>query len=304
MWQLDIRPEYLSKWCSWFNNIKILVKIQWRIQSHFALFSLLLHMSIVLTMINTFSAILFNAHIGWINPRTYGLSVTSYSSGVPGSTMPLFGTLSDRLSPFQSSSISFESSRSPAERRQILVSEICSGTLSSLHVAEWQSIVLIRQTLITWVHPTWRSVAHTTGVKGELSDTSNEAIAYCWKFDQDAWMSSSISGRYPMVAFCFFWVQDSFCVVPRFWLPCYISNKSWTLAILCIFLAPTSIFISSMGSPDLSVSKCIFKLTQSRSSSASLSSLNRSLQVHIQTHSVTASMYFFTESWRVYRNSG
>jgi hypothetical protein len=37
-----------------------------------------------------------------------------------------------------------------------------------------------------------------------------------------------------------FWVRDSFWVAHRFCLPCHISQKSWTLAIWCIFLSSAS----------------------------------------------------------------
>ena len=40
------------------------------------------------------------------------------------------------------------------------------------------------------------------------------------------------------------WVWASFCVARKFWLPCHISKKSWTLAILCNFLSSASFFNS------------------------------------------------------------
>jgi hypothetical protein len=43
-----------------------------------------------------------------------------------------------------------------------------------------------------------------------------------------------------------FWARDSFCVARRFWLPCHISKKSWTLAILCNFLSSASVVISEL----------------------------------------------------------
>jgi len=43
---------------------------------------------------------------------------------------------------------------------------------------------------------------------------------------------------------CMFWVRDSFCVFRRFWLPCHISKKSWTLAILGNVLSSASLFNS------------------------------------------------------------
>jgi hypothetical protein len=41
-----------------------------------------------------------------------------------------------------------------------------------------------------------------------------------------------------------FWVRDFFCVARRFWLPCHISKKSWTFAILCNFHSSASFFNS------------------------------------------------------------
>ena len=52
------------------------------------------------------------------------------------------------------------------------------------------------------------------------------------------------------------------------------------------------------------VSKCISKFARSRSFSVSLSSLDFSLQVHYETHFITASKYIFQDSWRVYRDTG
>jgi len=49
---------------------------------------------------------------------------------------------------------------------------------------------------------------------------------------------------YPTGVICVFWDQDSFLVSRRFWLPCHISKKLWTLTILCNFRSSTSFFIS------------------------------------------------------------
>jgi len=40
------------------------------------------------------------------------------------------------------------------------------------------------------------------------------------------------------------WAQDSFCAACSFWVPCYISTNSWTMAIDCYFLWSASFFIS------------------------------------------------------------
>jgi len=61
--------------------------------------------------------------------------------------------------------------------------------------------------------------------------------------------------------------------------------------------------IESLCPLELSVSKCIPKFTWSRSPSASLSSLDLSLQVHLQTLSITASKYILKTRWRVNRDT-
>jgi len=63
-------------------------------------------------------------------------------------------------------------------------------------------------------------------------------------FDQDALTISSVSEMSPTAVICFLWARDSFCVAHGFWLPCYISRKSWILAILWSFHSFTSRFIS------------------------------------------------------------
>jgi len=49
---------------------------------------------------------------------------------------------------------------------------------------------------------------------------------------------------YPMAVICLFEAWDSFCVAHRFWLPCHISTKLWTLAILCNLFFSASLLIS------------------------------------------------------------
>jgi len=48
---------------------------------------------------------------------------------------------------------------------------------------------------------------------------------------------------YRMVVMCMLSARASFCVACRFWLPCHISKKLWTLAILCHFICSASRFI-------------------------------------------------------------
>jgi len=47
---------------------------------------------------------------------------------------------------------------------------------------------------------------------------------------------------------CLFWVPSSICISCRFWLTCHISNKAWTLAILCNILCSTTLIISELFS--------------------------------------------------------
>jgi len=65
-------------------------------------------------------------------------------------------------------------------------------------------------------------------------------------------------------------------------------------------LQPPSV---SLSWPVLSAFKGISKLARSRTPSASLSSLHLSLQVHLQTHSNTASKYIFKKRLWVYRDT-
>jgi len=60
---------------------------------------------------------------------------------------------------------------------------------------------------------------------------------------------------YHMAVIWLFWGRDSFCVALRFWLPCHISKKLWTLAILCKFLFSAAFFISESFSV-FGVSNC------------------------------------------------
>jgi len=59
-------------------------------------------------------------------------------------------------------------------------------------------------------------------------------------------MISSVSKMYPIAAICWFWARHSLCVARMFWLPCHISKRSLTLAIVCDFLSSASLFISML----------------------------------------------------------
>jgi len=120
------------------------------------------------------------------------------------------------------------------------------GAVSSLLSTGWRLILRIRRTFTTWIRPPGRSFADKPGGKGDLFDNLNAAAPWCWKSDQDALTISSVSEMYPTAVICLFWARDSFCVARRFWLPCHISKKSWTLAILCSFLSSASFFSSKL----------------------------------------------------------
>jgi len=95
-----------------------------------------------------------------------------------------------------------------------------------------------------WVCPPGRSFANTAGGKGDLSDNLIAATRSGWMRDQDAMTIFSVSEMYLMAVICLFWAWDSFCVAHKFYLPCHISNKWWTLPILCNFHSSASFFIS------------------------------------------------------------
>jgi len=105
----------------------------------------------------------------------------------------------------------------------------------------WQLILWIQRKFKIWVCPPGSSFADKAGGKGDHSVNLNAAAPLCWKNDQDALTVSSMSEMYPTVDICLFWAQDFFSVAHRFWLPCHISKRSWTVAILwfpflCLFL--------------------------------------------------------------------
>jgi len=119
-----------------------------------------------------------------------------------------------------------------------------SGALSLSLSTGWQLIFWIRRTFKIWVLPPGRSFADKPGGKGDLCDNLNAAAPSGWKSDQDALTISAVSEMYPTVVVCLFWARDSFWLAYRFWLPCHISKKSWSLTILCNFLSCASFVIS------------------------------------------------------------
>jgi len=118
------------------------------------------------------------------------------------------------------------------------------GVLSASLSADWQSILPIRQSFNIWVHPPARSFVNKAGGKGDCSDNLNAAAPSSGKGDEDAVKISCVSKMYPTAVICLLWARDSFSVACRFWLPCHISKKSWTLAILCNILSSATLLIS------------------------------------------------------------
>jgi len=240
---LTIHPVYISNYNSRSRYITKLVK-HWSILSYFGFAPLFLLVSIALTVINTFSACLFDFHVGRINLGTFHAGFTSCCSGYSGSSIVLSCSITDSKSAAQSTSLWFGLSKSPFQWSQASVSEMLAGGLSLSLSTELQLILRIWRTFNTWVRSPGRSFADKGGGKRDISDNLNAAAQSCWKSDHDALTISSVSELCPMAVICLIGAQDFFRVAHRFWLPCHIPKKSWTLALLCNSLSSTSFFIS------------------------------------------------------------
>jgi len=132
-----------------------------------------------------------------------------------------------------------------------------SGAQSSSLWTGWRWLLQIGWIFNIWVWPPGLSFAAQAGDKGDLCDNWNAAGPSCWMSDQDALTISSMAKMYPIAVVSLFWEQDSFGVALRFWLPYHISKRSWTLAILCMFLSSVSVFISKLF--------CVFVVSNSGS---------------------------------------
>ena len=122
-----------------------------RILSYFFLTPLLLLVSIALTIINIFSACLFDYRAGQINPGTFGTALTFRSSGHSSSLMILWCCISDSMFVAQSFSLSFGLSKSPFQFSQSSVSRMLADVLSSSLSTGWRLTLRIRRTLNIWV---------------------------------------------------------------------------------------------------------------------------------------------------------
>ena len=178
-----------------------LVIIPWRMLSYFFLIPLFLLVSIILIVINAFSAFVFDRRIGPINLGTFSATLTFRCCGVSEYSLPLSSSITDLLSASQSSSLSFGWSKSPFQWSQFSVSEMLSGERSSSLSAGWRSIRLIRRTFNTSVRPPGRFLAEKAGGPDDLSDNLNATTPSCRKFDQDA---LTISAVYPTAVSLFF----------------------------------------------------------------------------------------------------
>jgi len=216
----------------------------WRILSYFVLTPLCLLVLIALTVINTISACLIDFRVSQINLAISGAALTSRCSKHCRSSMLLCCSISHSISAAQSSSLLFGLSKSPFQLSRYLVSWILSGARSTSLSTGWQLILRIRRTFNIWGCPPGRFFADKGGGKGDISNNLNAATPSCWKSDHNALMISLVSEIYPTAVTWLFWARDSFWVAHRFLLPCHISKKSSTLAILCNVLSSASFFIS------------------------------------------------------------
>lgn len=144
--------------------------------------SLISPSSIALTFINTFSAFLFDLHIGQINPETFGTAFTACFSGLSGFSMPLCYSISHSSSASQSSLLSFWLSKSPFQLKQHSVSEMHSDAESSSWSSGCRTILLLEWIFYTWVCPPKWSFAGKAGVKRNLSDNLNAVTLSGWMF--------------------------------------------------------------------------------------------------------------------------
>jgi len=107
------------------------------------LISLCLLISIVLTIINTFTACSFHSLFGCINPVTLGATLVWRCSVVSTFSHPLSSSMLESLSASQSSSLAYGPLKSALQQSQLLVSEMFSVALFLSLLPGWKSTVLI-----------------------------------------------------------------------------------------------------------------------------------------------------------------
>jgi hypothetical protein len=213
--------------------------IHWRILSYFSFTLIFLLISIALTITNTILAYLCDFRVGRLNVGTFVTAPTACHSGYSGSSMSLSCSMSNSLYAVPSSSLSFGLWKLLFQLSQFSVTERLSCALSSSLLTGWWLILLIQWTFTISVWHPGRSFVDKAGGNGDFPDNLNAAARSGWKSDQGPLKISSVSEMNPLAVIYFFWSWTSSCIADRFWLRCHISNKSWTLAILCNFLATT-----------------------------------------------------------------
>ena len=157
-WLLNIIPYYISNWLSRSSYIFKLVNHSC-ILPYLFLITWYLLVSIALTITDPCSACLFDFRVGRINQGSFGVALTSHSSGFAGSSMPLSCSISESMSAAASTSLSFGLTKSQFYLSQFSVSEIPACALSSSLSTAWQLILLIQWTFNIWIRPPVRSIA-------------------------------------------------------------------------------------------------------------------------------------------------
>jgi len=209
--------------------------------SYFFLYSLFVLVSIPLTVINNFSAFCFDLHIPRINLSIIGAAPSRHCTVLSISWMPLPSYSSDSLSATQSFSLSFALLKFHVKLSQFSVLEFLSGVVSWSLLARWRLILFIQWTFNTLVPPLGRVVVAIDCGKGDSPNILNRATPSGLKFYQNALTILWLSEMYPTAVICLVWAWDSISVTGRIWLPCHISKKSWTLAILWNVLSFSSL---------------------------------------------------------------
>jgi hypothetical protein len=170
----------MSNWNSRSSYIQQLVQ-DWCILSCFFFTPLFLLVSILSIVTNTFSADLFDYGVGRITPGTFGAADTYPCFGHSWYSIPLSCCIYYSTAATQSTSLSFDLSRSLFQFSQSSVSEMLCGVLSLWLSTAWWLIVQIWQTFNIWVHDPERSFADKAGGKGDLSGNLNAAALSGWK---------------------------------------------------------------------------------------------------------------------------
>jgi len=210
------------------------------------MFPLLLHVSIAVTVIKPWRACFIYLGVRRIDLGTYCMVQRTQCLGLPGSYIALPTSTLNLTTACQLYLPSFGLSKSQFLWSQFWMLEIFSSPCSSSLFVGWRLILLFG--FNKWVRPPERSFADNAVGKGHLPYNLNTAAAICGNLAQDNWTISSVSEMYPIAVICLVWEWGSVCIACRFWLHCYISNKLWTLAIVCNFRSSASLSIATLFS--------------------------------------------------------